>query len=122
MEVKSIACHLTPMRWWIRFTGPWSPNARAATMRDSTRRRASFRRGKTYLAQEYAPYGSLHRWIRTQASLEASTVAEIARQVARGLHLQHAYGLKRRPVMSKNVLVFQTSPVLVKVTRVAASW
>jgi len=63
--------------------------------------------GLVYLAMEYVPGDTLTRMIKKEGPFEPQRVAELTRQVAKGLDAAHAKGIIHRDLKPDNVMVMR---------------
>ena len=63
--------------------------------------------GLVYLAMEYVPGDTITRMIRKEGPFEPQRVAELTRQVAKGLDAAHAKGIIHRDLKPDNIMVMR---------------
>lgn len=63
--------------------------------------------GLLYLAMEYVPGDTVTRMVKKEGPFEASRVAELTRQIAKGLDAAHAQGIIHRDLKPDNVMVMR---------------
>jgi serine/threonine-protein kinase len=63
--------------------------------------------GLVYLAMEYVPGETLTRMVKTEGPFALARVAELARQIAKGLDAAHAKGIIHRDLKPDNIMVMR---------------
>jgi serine/threonine protein kinase len=65
-----------------------------------------------YIIQEYAPYGSLNKFVKSKLieDISIELCRKIAKDIAKGLCFIHEKGIIHRDIKSDNIMIFSTDP------------